>query len=128
LHGGCLGETKSENDGGLTFADSEPEPDVAIVRGPEDAYRDRHPGAAELVIEVPVSSLEVDRVKARIDAEAGVPEYWIVRPQDTVVEVYWNPTAAGYGPVALAEPSETLTSVGAVPLRLDLCTLFRLGR
>jgi Uma2 family endonuclease len=114
-------------EGPLTFADSEPEPDIAIVRGPEDAYRDRHPGAAELVIEVAVSSLDVDRVKARIYAEAGVPEYWIVRPQDTVVEIYRDPTATGYVTRTLAQAPESLATVGAVPLHLNLAALFRPG-
>ena len=30
-----------------TFADSEPEPDFIVARGPESEYRKRHPGPAE---------------------------------------------------------------------------------
>lgn len=64
--------------GPLTFADSEPEPepDVAVVRGPEESYRTTHPTTAALVVEIAVSSLEIDRVKAQIYAEAGVLECW----------------------------------------------------
>src|ERR1700683_1458208 len=39
----------------LTCKDSEPEPDVAVVRGSEDDFWDEHPHTAELVIEVCVS-------------------------------------------------------------------------
>ena len=36
----------------LTFADSEPEPDVSVVFGSPDDYGQSHPASAELVIEV----------------------------------------------------------------------------
>ena len=65
-------------EGPLTFSDSEPEPDLAVIAGPAVRYRASHPATAELVIEVAVSSREIDRIKAAIYAEAGVKEYWIV--------------------------------------------------
>ena len=76
------------SEGPFTSSDSEPEPDLCIVRGDRAALRRAHPTTAELVIEVAVSSLELDRVKALIYAEAGVKEYWIVRPEEKCVEVY----------------------------------------
>src|SRR5437867_3482434 len=47
----------------ITTADSEPEPDVAVIRGSEDDYLDRQPEAAEvaLVIEIAETSLRTDR-------------------------------------------------------------------
>src|SRR5438128_2201088 len=47
----------------ITLADSEPEPDVMIVRGDTRQYRNRHPGAADvaLVVEVADTTLERDR-------------------------------------------------------------------
>ena len=35
----------------LTLADSEPEPDIAVVRGDEHEFADRHPSTAALVID-----------------------------------------------------------------------------
>lgn len=72
----------------LTFIDSEPEPDIAIVTGNEDQYLDEHPHTALLVIEVAVTSLVLDRVKSEIYAEAGIPEYWIVDTAKKRIEVY----------------------------------------
>ena len=75
----------------LTLADSEPEPDLAIVRGARRDYAARHPGAAEvgLVIEVADSSLEFDRsVKLRIYAAAGIAVYWVVNLDQQSIEVY----------------------------------------
>ena len=73
-----------------------PEPDVAIVRGTEEDYADRHPGPADLllVIEVADSSLSIDRTtKQRLYATAGVPRYWIVNLPESQVEVFELPDA-----------------------------------
>jgi Uma2 family endonuclease len=80
----------------LSLTDSEPEPDLAIVVGTIDDFRNEHPATAELVIEVAVSSEDLDREKTSLYAEAGVGEYWLVLVQKRVVERYSKPTAAGY--------------------------------
>jgi len=72
----------------LTFLDSEPGPDLAVVRGVMDDFDHAHPAMAEWVIEVAVSSLAVDRLKVELYAEAGIREYWIVEPELGAVEVY----------------------------------------
>ncbi len=83
----------------ITLADSEPEPDVAVVQGSPRQYADRHPSAEEtaLVIEVADSSLARDRgLKKRIYARAGIPVYWIVNLVERKIEVYSQPTEADY--------------------------------
>ena len=68
-------------------ADSEPEPDLAVVE-PGDR-RHGHPETALLVIEVSETSLGKDReIKPTLYAAAGVPEYWAVNLPDSVVEVH----------------------------------------
>src|SRR5882672_2032184 len=42
----------------ITCDDSEPEPDVAVVNGRNEDFRNHHPRTAELVVEVCVSSHE----------------------------------------------------------------------
>ncbi|MGD0679183.1 MAG: Uma2 family endonuclease [Polyangiaceae bacterium] len=76
---------------------SEPEPDVAIV--PPGDYLDGHPTTAWLVIEVADSSLDRDRVKAKVYAAAGVVEYWIVNLVEGVFEVYAEPSGEAYSRV-----------------------------
>jgi len=75
----------------LTLADSEPEPDVAVVRGAAADFFSIHPTTAELVIEVAVSSPTLDRENATLYAEAGVKEYWIVLGAEKKVEAYRRP-------------------------------------
>ena len=82
----------------VTTSDSEPEPDVAIVRGPATRYHDRHPGPSDmpLAVEVADSSVGRDRgLKLRIYARAAIPTYWIVNLIDRVVEVHTDPTGPG---------------------------------
>lgn len=111
-------------EGPLTFTDSEPEPDLCVVLGKKADFHKAHPRTAELVIEVAVSSLEVDRVKASIYAEAGVKECWIVCPEEKQVEVYRQPAANGYAErTVLAAPS--VIECAALPgLRVHLAMLF----
>lgn len=74
---------------------SEPVPDVALV--PPGDYDDEHPNVAWLIIEVADSSLIKDRgVKARLYAESGVVEYWIVNLVDRQVEVHSDIVRGAY--------------------------------
>ena len=111
-------------EGPLTFADSEPEPDVAIVCGPEELYRAAHPATAALVVEIAISSIEVDRMKAQIYAEAGVAEYWIVCPDGKQVEVYRQPGAKGYGEQTVHLPPAAIECAGLPGVRVELAALF----
>ncbi len=78
---------------------SEPEPDVAVV--PPGGYDDAHPSEAWLIVEVAESSLAKDRtVKARLYAESGVLEYWIVNLVDGLVEVHTDIVSGTYARVA----------------------------
>ena len=82
----------------VTFSESEPQPDIAVVRADPLEYRDRHPGPADigLLIEVADSSLEYDRlVKLPLYARVGVPCYWIVNLPERQIEVCTQPTATG---------------------------------
>src|SRR5882724_11144208 len=54
----------------ITCADSEPEPDISIVRGSEYDFRLKHPKTAEFIIEICVSSHEYDRSKLQAYASA----------------------------------------------------------
>lgn len=81
----------------VTILNSEPEPDIAIVRGNLDDYANRHPGVGEidLVIEVADTSLVTDRYKAGIYAAAEIPTYWLVNLSDGTIEVYDSPVSGG---------------------------------
>ena len=68
------------------------EPDILLVRDANDPRRqNRYWLGADLVVEI-VSPDDPERdIKVkRIDyAEAGIPEYWIVDPEDETIAVLW---------------------------------------
>jgi Uma2 family endonuclease len=81
----------------ITLSRSEPEPDLAVVRGDETRYLTNHPLPADigLIIEVADSTLDSDRIdKGHIYAEAGIAYYWIVNLVDRQIEVYTLPSGA----------------------------------
>ena len=90
----------------LTLDDSEPEPDLLLIRGKARDYLERHPYAADvaLVIEVSDSTLRRDRGnKRRVYARAGIGVYWIVNLPARQIEVHTDPDPAAVPP-AFAEP------------------------
>jgi hypothetical protein len=104
----------------ITTSDSEPEPDLAAVRGDVRTYLLRHPTPAEvgLVIEISDSTLIQDRQdKGRLYARANIPHYWVVNLVDRVIEAYADPGMQGANPAYQSrrdyQPHET------IPLILD---------
>lgn len=79
--------------------DSEPEPDLAVVRFDANEYSFRHPEASDiyLLIEVADSTIAKDRKqKARIYAKNRVLEYWILDLQKRQVYVFRQPEENTY--------------------------------
>ncbi|HEX4344653.1 MAG TPA: Uma2 family endonuclease [Solirubrobacteraceae bacterium] len=87
---------------------SRPEPDFAIV--PHTPI-DRHPTGALLVVEMGNTSLAMDLgPKARIYAEGGVPEYWVLDVKRREIVVHLTPRGSGYEHVRRHGADETLTA------------------
>jgi Uma2 family endonuclease len=107
--------------------DSEPEPDLAVVRAEDARSRTRHPETALLVIEVAGDSLRLDREsKAVLYARAGVPEYWIVNLAAASVEVFRDPdlVTGSFRTTSQCRRGEALTAQSVPGVRVDLRMLF----
>lgn len=82
-----------------------PDPDLAVVK--IGRFGDPHPSEAFFLIEVADSSLDEDRVdKARLYAEAGAAEYWVVNVRDRIIEVHSEPTHDAYTRVTPHRPGD----------------------
>jgi Uma2 family endonuclease len=107
----------------ITLSESEPEPDLTLVRGDERTYLSHHPGPDDvgLIIEVADSTLERDRKdKGRIYARENIPLYWIINLSDGQVEVYSLPSGPGTQPAyAQRQDFSVQTPGNQVPLILD---------
>jgi Uma2 family endonuclease len=108
--------------------DTEPEPDLAIIRRRTPSYKDReaHSEDAFLLIEVAESSLAYDRsTKLRLYAAAGIPEYWVVDCVAESIEVHRTPQADGYRDVTrVAGPGVTVAPQAFPDVTLTLTEIF----
>jgi len=75
---------------------SEPEPDIAVIRGSPRDYVHAHPTRPALVVEVAQSGLRLARGrKAAAYARGRIADYWIVNLIDRVLEVRREPVRPG---------------------------------
>jgi Uma2 family endonuclease len=124
-----LGQTLSLRvQGPLTLTEeSEPEPDLAVVRAEDEASDERHPATALLVIEVAEESLSKDRgIKAQLYARAGIPEYWIVNLPRQTVEVHTSPDSeeGRYGTVRTYGRGQKIEPTSIAKLSIEVDALF----
>lgn len=83
----------------ITLPDSEPEPDIAIVRSPDTLYLDHHPYPEDIywIIEISDSTLKKDlSLKKNVYASAGIREYWVIDLQTRTLHVFRNPLGDDY--------------------------------
>lgn len=91
LRGLLRGKAKVFEAHPITLNNSEPEPDISIVRLPNTNYLNHHPYPEDIywVIEVSSTTLEDDlNKKKKIYAKAGINEYWIVDLKNTELIVF----------------------------------------
>ena len=108
----------------LTMRDSEPEPDLSVVRGRPEDWTTAHPSTAQLVIEVAVSSAVMDEGKGEIYAEAGIPEYWLVRAEARAVDIYREPTREGYRSKVTLTTSDALQCASLPGVAFPVADIF----
>ena len=108
----------------ITCSDSEPEPDLSVVRGRIEDFRHAHPTTAELVIEICVTSHDYDRSKLRAYATAGVKECWLVLGPEQQIEVHRQPQDGQFAERAVHGPGGTLTSAAVPSFTAELDRLF----
>jgi Uma2 family endonuclease len=108
----------------VTCVDSEPEPDLAVVKGRKEDFRNEHPHTAELIIEVCLSSHDYDRSKLRAYASAKVKEVWLVLAPEKQIEVHRQPVEHEYRQRSTCGPGGKLVSAAVPEFSLDLDALF----
>jgi Uma2 family endonuclease len=107
--------------------DTEPEPDLKILRRRTLPYKEREAHAEDvlLLIEVAESSLAYDRsTKLALYAEAGIPEYWIVNCPAERIEIHRTPDGDRYRDVRRVEAVATVTLQAFPDVALTLAEIF----
>ena len=92
----------------VTTADSEPEPDISLIRGSTGDYADRHPGPAGVALAVEV--VRRDRsIKKRIYARAPIATYWLLDLNSRTLEVYTQPQSDDYASREILSATDHVT-------------------
>jgi Uma2 family endonuclease len=107
--------------------DSEPEPDIAIVKTPADRYRTHHPYPDDIfwLIEIANSTLIKDLgVKKELYAAAGIAEYWVMDLQKVELVVFRDLNGDIYQSETHLN-SGTISSIAFPDLAVDINRLFQ---
>jgi Uma2 family endonuclease len=112
--------------------ESEPEPDLVIIKNRADDYLDAHPISEDilLLIEIADSSLKYNQEeKLPLYAEADISDYWIFNLVDNYLESYSEPYQAsqgkfGYRRKLIFLPRESVNLPNFSDLVLDLSKVF----
>lgn len=108
----------------ITCGESEPEPDLAVVKGQIEDYRNDHPHTAELVIEICITSAEYDRSKLPAYAAAGVKECWLVLGEQKQIEIHRQPAGDRFSECVKYGQGDKPTSSSVPGFTVDLDALF----
>lgn len=103
--------------------DSFVEPDFIFFRK-ADGLANLNPRTALLAIEVADSSLRWDLGrKARIYANFGIPELWVIDAVARVTHVHRRPAVEGYGDLRVVTTDEDVRCVSVDGIAINLATL-----
>ncbi len=86
----------------ITLDNSEPEPDIAVVRLPETIYRNHHPYPQDIywLVEISNRTLIKDLNQKIITyARNGIPEYWVIDLVNKKLVVHTQVNDRGYAQI-----------------------------
>jgi Uma2 family endonuclease len=106
-------------------ADSEPEPDLAVIQGNPEDFSDHHPETAVLIVEVSEASLLHDTQRKKpLYARAGIPEYWIFDLRKPRLEVHRDPAGGAYHSRRLLHLTESVSPLFSPEAAFDVASFF----
>ncbi len=92
--------------------DSEPIPDIMVLRGSQSDYGEHQPEPEDvrLLVEVSVTTAEYDLgEKALSYAQSGIADYWVVLVNEAAIVRHRQPSPEGYGEVMRLTGTNTLS-------------------
>lgn len=107
--------------------DSEPQPDLMLLRPTADRYRSAHPRPPDvlLLVEIADTTLGFDRdTKLPLYARHAVPEVWILDLATERLEIYREPAAGGYRRKLERSGTESIAPAALPAASLQVGTLF----
>jgi Uma2 family endonuclease len=108
--------------------ESEPQPDIALVRRASHHYKSRHPVPEDvfLLIEISDTTLSFDlHQKLPLYASAGIAEVWIVDLIGQTIQIYREPADGAYKSAGQIRPGEFASPSAFPEAKVDAAELFR---
>lgn len=105
---------------------SEPEPDVSVVKIDPNDYVTHHPQTEEiyLIIEVADSSLEYDcEIKAKLYAKSGIKDYWVIDVRERKLHLFRKPQKTGYETKEILSEIDSVTPLNFAELSIKISEL-----
>ena len=103
---------------------SEPEPNVALVRGSLEDFDEALPTCPMLAVEVSISSLQFDRTKKLTTyARQKIQDYWILNLVDDCLEVYREPSDDSYQQRTVLQSGESVSPLAIPQATIDVAKL-----
>lgn len=96
----------------LSEEQSEPQPDISLLKYREDFYSSELPKAEDvlLIVEVGDTSVEYDReIKIPLYARANIQEVWLVNLLKDCIEVHSSPRSGGYESIKIIRNTQTIS-------------------
>ncbi len=109
----------------ITLRNSEPEPDIAIVRLTNNNYADRHPYPEDIywLVEISNTTLEEDLGrKKKIYAQANIEEYWVLDLKKKEIIVFREPSGDDYQSRFTVEEG-VITAIAFPGIYIEVSTL-----
>ena len=112
----------------ITLDNSEPEPDIAIVRSPYTNYFTRHPCPQDIywLVEISNKTLKLDLEKKPVTyARNAIPEYWVIDLVNKKLIVHTQPVNNSYSQIqTLTTGTISPQAFPNVAIALDKLLLF----
>lgn len=106
-------------------ADSEPEPDLAVVQGTVEDYAVDHPTTALFVVEVADSSLAHDKNrKIPLYARCGIPEAWLLNVPAKTLEIHRDPRGGRYRSHQMLRIGDSISPLARPEAQIAVADLF----
>ena len=105
---------------------SEPQPDIVLLKPREDFYASSHPTPDDifLLIEVADSSIEYNRnIKLPLYAESKITEVWLIDLNNNLLEVYQNPQKNYYQNIQKLSSDNKVILNHPMAIEIDLNSL-----
>lgn len=107
---------------------NELQPDMMLLRYAPGYYKTSHPGPEDVLLLVEVADVSLAYVreeKMPVYARTGIAEAWLVNLMEQTIEIYREPSSAGYATKIILRAGDTARPQAFPEIAVDLAELLK---